>query len=77
METLGQANPLVLDEEGKPKPKGDIRKITHLHHALDASVAALAATMFPQDDFFWQLMGKRKITEQEAKLLRGKPKCPS
>jgi hypothetical protein len=73
METLGQANPLVLDEEGKPKLKADIREISHLHHALDASVAALAATLFPQDDFFWQLMRKRHLNEQEARRLRENP----
>lgn len=55
-----------------PKPKSEIRSLTHLHHALDACVLALADHYFPKNDAtgsIWQLMVKRNLTAEEADNL--------
>jgi CRISPR-associated endonuclease Csn1 len=56
---LGAANPAIFEADGKtPKPKGDIRDITHLHHALDACVLGLASLFFPRNGAVWSAMVK-------------------
>jgi CRISPR-associated endonuclease Csn1 len=71
---LAAANPDVLDpedpdENGHPRvrPKTEIRKITHLHHALDACVLALADRFLPRDGGAWELLVKRRLTPAEQK----------
>jgi hypothetical protein len=62
---LSAANPQILDENGLPRPKGEIRDITHLHHALDACVLGLAAHLIPNNGRVWELLLKRRLTEPE------------
>ena len=61
MGCLGLANPQILDADGKPKRKADIRGITHLHHALDACVLGLASIYFPRHGSFWATMVKAGV----------------
>jgi len=74
---LAAANPLVLnpeelDEGGRPKvrTKTEIRGITHLHHALDACVLALASYFLPRDGGAWELLVKRRLNEGEQSRAR-------
>lgn len=68
---LEAANPAIMEEveERDPntgelnkvrraKKKDDIRGITHMHHALDACVLALAAHYFPRHGTVWSAMVK-------------------
>jgi CRISPR-associated endonuclease Csn1 len=67
---LATANPNVLDEAGEPRIKTEIREITHLHHALDACVLALASHFIPSNGVVWDLIAKRRLTEAEQMELR-------
>lgn len=74
---LAQANPLALnpddlDDHGQPRPhnKTELRKITHLHHALDACVLALAAHHLPRDGEAWRLLLKRRLAPDEQRRAR-------
>lgn len=69
MGCIAKANPSVLDENGKPKPKGDIRDISHLHHAVDACVLGIAGTLFPNDGSLWKAMAARSPARAEAEQL--------
>jgi CRISPR-associated endonuclease Csn1 len=66
---LGLACSQVLDVEGKPKTKTEIRDITHLHHALDACVLGLASHFIPNNGRVWELITKRNLTSAEQKEL--------
>ena len=56
---LGAANPGIFEADGRtPKRKEEIRGITHLHHALDASVLGLASLFFPRNGAVWGAMVK-------------------
>jgi hypothetical protein len=70
-------NPDDLDDNGKPRVhrKTEIRGITHLHHALDASVLAFISHSLPRDGGAWkkevlELLAKRKCNAQEQAMLR-------
>jgi CRISPR-associated endonuclease Csn1 len=70
-------NPEDLDDNGKPRihRKTELRGITHLHHALDASVIALTSHLLPCDGGVWkreaiELLAKRRCNESEQRLLR-------
>lgn len=67
---LQRANPAVTDG----MTKTDVRSVTHLHHALDASVLALASHFLPRDGGIWELLVKRKLSpsEQDHLLRRGR-----
>lgn len=67
---LQRANPLVTNG----MTKTDVRSVTHLHHALDASVLALASHFLPRDGGIWELLVKRKLSpsEQEHLLKKGR-----
>jgi len=74
---LATANPQVLnpedlDEDGRPKvrTKTEIRGITHLHHALDACVLALASHLLPRDGGAWELLVKRRLNADEQRRAR-------
>jgi hypothetical protein len=67
---LSAANRNVLDESGMPKTKTEIRDVTHLHHALDACVLALASHFIPNNGAIWELIVKRRLTEIEQVELR-------
>ncbi len=74
--TLAQANPQILDESGQPRPKGEIRDVTHLHHALDAATLALSAWYFPKDGRLWTLMSRRRLNETEKAELQSLSRLP-
>jgi transcriptional regulator with XRE-family HTH domain len=73
---LGRANPGVWGEDGKVRPKGEIRDITHLHHALDAISLALASWYFPKNGRLWTLLSKRRLTEAERCELSDLARIP-
>lgn len=51
------------------RTKTEIRDITHLHHALDASVLALAAHFIPNRGDVWRLLAERRLNSaQQAEL---------
>jgi hypothetical protein len=66
---LAKACPRVLDETGKPRIKSEIREITHLHHALDAAMLALAAHYLPRDGNVWELLNRRSVDNNGRRLL--------
>ena len=70
---LSAANPQVIDSvTGEVLPKGEIREITHLHHALDASVLGLAAVLFSTgEQRALELLNKRRLTLEEQAYVRG------
>lgn len=74
--TLDANRQLVLDSEGKPslslqvRPKGEIRDITHLHHALDACVIAFAAHFLPKDGKLWEQIVTKKVLRQDETTFR-------
>lgn len=64
--------------EGTPKNKTDIRSITHLHHALDASILAITHHYLPgilpfqkenEKGAIWEAMLKRNKTQNQISLL--------
>lgn len=68
---LARANPNVKDAEtGDLKTKTEIREVTHLHHALDACVIGLAEMYFPRNGGFWELLTKRRHTQEEKQQLK-------
>ena len=66
---LAQACPRVMDESGAVRTKTEIRDITHLHHALDAAVLALAAHYLPRNGNVWPLVNRRSVNDMERRLL--------
>jgi CRISPR-associated endonuclease Csn1 len=66
---LSLANPEVIDPAtGKAREKGDIRDITHLHHALDACVLAFGSLFLPgqgRSGEGWKLLIKRRLNAEE------------
>ena len=67
---LSTSAPEVLDEHNEVKTKTDIRDITHLHHAVDAVVLALADALLPRDGNVWELILKRRVSDAERLQLR-------
>jgi hypothetical protein len=74
---LAAAAPAVLETVKQPdgtekqevRTKTEIRDITHLHHALDACVLALAAYRIPNRGDVWRLLAERRLnTAQQAQL---------
>ncbi len=66
-----------LDDNGKPRVhrKTELRGITHLHHALDASTLAITSHLLPCDGGVWkrevvELLSKRRCNPSEQSLLR-------
>jgi CRISPR-associated endonuclease Csn1 len=74
--TLDDKRQLILDAEGKPslslqvRPKGDIRDITHLHHALDACVMAFASHFMPKDGRLWEQIVTKKVLKHDEAAFR-------
>lgn len=62
----------VMGKEGTqrvkrvPRPKGEIREITHLHHALDAAVMGYVALLLPRDGKLWEQIVTRKVPAADA-----------
>ena len=66
-----------LDDNGKPRVhrKTELRGITHLHHALDASTLAFTSHLLPCDGGVWkrevvELLSKRRCNPAEQSQLR-------
>ena len=57
--------PQIMEITGDTKPKGEIRNITHLHHALDAVILGLVSHYFPKNGRLWELMSRRSIGKPE------------
>lgn len=56
-------------QKTKVVPKGDMRNLTHMHHAVDAIAILLAGTLITPQNRVWDLMAKRHQTEAEKDLL--------
>lgn len=67
---LSLAAPQVLETDGNCKTKTEIRRITHLHHALDACILAYVSLLLPYDGGIWELMLKRNLNSAERSRLR-------
>ena len=52
-------------------PKGEMRGLTHMHHAVDAVAILLAGTLITPAHRVWDLMVKRHQTEEERAFLLG------
>jgi predicted transcriptional regulator len=52
-----------------PLPKGEIRKKTYLHHALDACVLGLLSHLLPKDGKLWELFALKELTDSEKELF--------
>lgn len=65
----------LYDHDGRPlikkvaAKKEDLRKLTHLHHAVDASVMGLAGCILPKDGTLWRLLALRDLTDEEKIAL--------
>ncbi|HBJ86088.1 MAG TPA: hypothetical protein DDZ88_19920 [Verrucomicrobiales bacterium] len=76
--TLDDKRQLILDADGKPslslqvRPKGDIRDITHLHHALDACVMAFASHFMPKDGKLWEQIVTKKVLKHDEEAFRSR-----
>ena len=57
-------------QKTKVVPKGDMRALTHMHHAVDAIAILLAGTLITPQNRVWDLMAKRRQTEEERLFLR-------
>lgn len=74
--TVGPDRQLVLDADGNPslslqvRPKGEIRDITHLHHALDACVIAFASHFLPKDGKLWEQIVTKKVLKHDEEAFR-------
>jgi CRISPR-associated endonuclease Csn1 len=74
---LSAASPGVLETITLPdgttqqqvRTKTEIRDITHLHHALDASVLALAAHFIPNRGDVWRLLAERRLSAAQQTEL--------
>lgn len=72
MPTQNDQKQVILDGEGKPllsmqvRPKGEICDITHLRHALDASVMAFASILLPDTGKLWEQLMTRKVPSSEC-----------
>ncbi len=60
-----------------PKPKNEIRYITHLHHAIDAATLALTAHYFPlirhgenQSGKLWKAVTNRSKSDDDIRILK-------
>lgn len=74
--TTQDANPATNDafppHKLRTRPKGEIRSISHMHHAVDAILFTLSGMLFPTEHSIWQLMLKRHHTPKEQAFLRQK-----
>ena len=56
-------------QKTKVVPKGDMRNLTHMHHAVDAIAILLAGTLITPQNRVWDLIAKRRQTEAEKDFL--------
>jgi CRISPR-associated endonuclease Csn1 len=76
VQDLDKNGELKFDKAGKPvmksvvKPKGEIRSITHLHHALDACVIAFASHFMPKDGKLWEQIVTKKVLKHDEEAFR-------
>ena len=50
-------------------PKGDMRSLTHMHHAVDAIAILLAGTLITPRNDIWQLMTYRHLNDEKRLFL--------
>lgn len=73
--TVNDKREYVMDADGKPslslqvRPKGEIRDITHLHHALDACVIAFASHFLPKDGKLWEQIVTKKVLKHDEEAF--------
>lgn len=73
METLANTCPDIVDDETKHiMEKDDIRKITHMHHALDACVLGLIPHLIPAgtNGLLWQAIAQRHLQPEVVQRLK-------
>jgi CRISPR-associated endonuclease Csn1 len=58
-----------VEEIRVAKPKGEIRELTHLHHALDACVIGIVSNLLPKDGKLWELVAKGELNEADVKAF--------
>jgi CRISPR-associated endonuclease Csn1 len=74
--TVNEKREYVMDADGKPslslqvRPKGEIRDITHLHHALDACVITFASHFLPKDGKLWEQIVTKKVLRHDEEAFR-------
>jgi hypothetical protein len=62
---------MLRDEKGSvlmkriPVPKEELRKLTHLHHAVDACALGLIAHWLPKHGKLWELLALAELTQAE------------
>ena len=56
-------------QKTKVVPKGDMRNLTHMHHAVDAVAILLAGTLITPQNRVWDLIAKRRQSEDEKDFL--------
>jgi CRISPR-associated endonuclease Csn1 len=59
-----------LPADSEDISKSDLRESTHMHHALDACVQALASHLLPRDGGIWEILLKRRLNAQEQQIAR-------
>jgi hypothetical protein len=57
-----------------PKKKNDLRKLTHLHHALDACTLGILAHVLPKDGKLWEYIAVGDLTGIQAADFRKRSK---
>ncbi len=69
---LAEVCPSIRGGAGRLLDKEAIRGITHLHHALDASVLGLIPLLIPAgtNGMVWQALALRHLTERQVEQLR-------
>lgn len=61
-----------LPADSEDISKSDLRESTHMHHALDACVQALASHLLPRDGGIWEILLKRRLNAQEQQIARAR-----
>lgn len=71
-EALARVCPEIIDPvTNQCREKGEIRSITHLHHAVDAATLGLILHLIPggSNGGIWQMLLKRKLNEADLAKL--------
>jgi len=63
-----ERNPQTGEELWKevPRKKNELRKLTHLHHAIDACTLGMLAHILPKDGKLWEYIAVGDLTEIQA-----------
>ncbi|MGN1360035.1 MAG: hypothetical protein ACI4X9_06225, partial [Kiritimatiellia bacterium] len=68
--TLAAVDQRIKSADGQDSllPKGEIRDLNHLHHAVDAITLALATNLLPST--IWPIICKRRLSDEDIDLLQ-------